>query len=241
MEGNIMRKVMIGTPCFDGRIDVWYVNSLVETIKESKKYDIDIRPIWVSFDSLVQRARNDTIKIALDNKFDDLVWIDSDIEWKPKDFFNLLSYSEDVVGGTYRKKGDIEEYVLKQMEGKPLNKNGLMEVNALGTGFVKMSRKACQYLWDTSEFYIDTKDNSERRMIFDVRLVDKLLMSEDVWAFENLRRGGFKIWLDTNITCNHSGPYKFQGNFLDWYKNRPKNVNNKTAPAIIPQKKYRQL
>ena len=60
------RKVMIGSPSYDGRIDVWYTNSLVNTIKESFNRDIEIIPIWVSFDALIQRARNDTIKIAMD-------------------------------------------------------------------------------------------------------------------------------------------------------------------------------
>ena len=66
MENNTKRKVMIGTPCYDGRIDVWYVNSLSNTIKESFKHNVEITPIWISFDALIQRARNDTIHVALD-------------------------------------------------------------------------------------------------------------------------------------------------------------------------------
>ena len=45
-----MRKVMIGTPCYDGRIDVWYVNALMNTIKMAIERDIEIIPMWVSFD-----------------------------------------------------------------------------------------------------------------------------------------------------------------------------------------------
>jgi hypothetical protein len=57
-----MRKVLIGTPCYDGRLDVWYTNSLVNTIKMSYEKDVEITPMWVSFDALLQRARNDTIR-----------------------------------------------------------------------------------------------------------------------------------------------------------------------------------
>lgn len=212
---------MIGTPCYSGSVDVWYANALMNTIKESFKYDIEITPIWISFDALLQRARNDTIQLALTQGFDDLVWIDSDIEWHPEQFFKLLNYEEDIVGGTYRKKHDnYEEYVVRQLQTRPINpETGLVEVDGLGTGFVKMSRKSMQYLWDCSEKYIDPKDDQERSMIFDVVLENGELVSEDINAFNKLTRGGFKIWLDTNITCNHTGPKKFTGNFLQWYLN----------------------
>lgn len=229
-----MRKVLIGTPCYDGRLDVWYTNSLMNTIKIMHQHECDVTPIWVSFDALIQRARNDTLEIMLRDNYDDIIWIDSDIEWEPRWFYKLLDYEEDLVGGTYRKKGDIEEYVFRRTEDHDytINSNGLMRVSALGTGFVKMSRKACQYLWDNSPEYIDRqKNNTLRKMAFDVRIQDGQIMSEDIWAFETLRKGGFQCWLDTTMTCNHTGPYKFKGDFLSWLKNgKPK--NNVTAPAL---------
>lgn len=238
-----MKKVMIGTPCYDGRLDVWYTHSLVQTIKLSLEKNVEITPIWVSFDALIQRARNDTIHLFLEGDYDDLIWIDSDIEWRPENFYKLLEYSEDVVGGTYRKKGDKEEYVFRQKE--PLGaidpKTGLLEVSGLGTGFVKMSRKACQYLWDVSSPYYEPKDNKERRMIFDVILKNMDMISEDITAFFKLFDGGFKIWLDTNITCNHTGPYKFQGDFLPWYNAGCIIPVTSGAPAIQTAKQiYKQ-
>jgi len=235
-----MRKVMIGSPCYDGRLDVWYGNSLCNTIKEGVKRDIEIIPIWISFDALLQRARNDTIHTMLQGGFDELVWIDSDIEWQPEEFFKLLDYPVDVVGGTYRKKGDIEEYVIRQLQRKPADPTtGLLEVDGLGTGFVRMSRAACQYLWDTSRPYIDPKDNLERRMIFDVVLEDvngiPSLVSEDIHAFNKLKNGGFSIWLDPNITCNHTGPYKFKGDFSQWYK-QPLNAPRVPGPPAVQRK-----
>jgi glycosyltransferase involved in cell wall biosynthesis len=213
---------MIGTPCYDGRLDVWYTNSLCNTIKMGMERDVDITPMWISFDALLQRARNDTIHVALESGVDDLIWIDSDIEWEPEWFFRLLDHEADVVGGTYRKKGDIEEYVVRSVQRRPKDPvTGLIEVDGLGTGFVKMSRKAMQYLWDASVPYIDPKDNKERRMIFDVVIEDSSLISEDIHAFNKLRTGGFQIYLDPDIVCNHIGPYKFKGTshqFTRWFK-----------------------
>lgn len=223
-----MRKVMIGTPCYDGRIDVWYANSLVTTVKMAEERGVEITPMWVSFDALIQRARNDTVQIALEMGVDDLIWIDSDIEWNPEWFYKLLDYPEDIVGGTYRKKGDVEQYVLRQTQKRPIvQETGLVEVDGLGTGFVKMSRKSLQWLWDNSKEYIDPKDGKERRMIFDVVIEHGDMVSEDIHMFNTLSRGGFKIWMDTAMTCNHIGPYKFKGDFMKWYS-----TVEKAKPAL---------
>lgn len=218
---------MIGTPCYDGRLDVWYTNSLVKSIKLCADRDIELKPIWISFDALLQRARNDTIQVAIEMEFDDLIFIDSDIEWEPNDLFKLLDYEEDVVGGTYPKKSDIEEYVVRQLEFKPPHPTkDLLEVDGLGTGFVKLSKKAVQYLWDSSEQYFDPKDGKERRMIFDVVIKNQSLHSEDIHMFDKLKEGGFKIWLDPNMTCNHSGPRKFTGDFKSWYASFSRNQHS---------------
>ena len=91
-----------------------------------------------------------------------------------------------------------------------------MLFRSLGTGFVKLSRKAIKYLWDNGTPYIDPKDNKERRMICDVRIKDGGLHSEDIHMFSVLLDGGFKVYLDPEITCNHTGPYKFMGDFNKW-------------------------
>lgn len=229
---------MIGTPSYDGKLDVWYVNALVNTIKIANDYGVEITPIWVSFDALVQRARNDTVFSALQGDYDDLIWIDSDIEWNPEWVFKLLEYSEDVVGGTYRKKGDKEEYVIRQFSPTlPNPTTGLIEVHGLGTGFVKMSKAALTYLWSVSTPYTDPKDNKERRLVFDINIKNNALVSEDINAFEKLIEGGFKLWLDPKMCCNHTGPYKFVGNFENYY-------NAMINPPKLPPKftnNYRQL
>lgn len=228
-----MRKVMLASPCYSGQVDVWYTHSLVNTIKMSFERDVEITPMWVSFDALIQRARNDTIQLALEGGYDDIIWIDSDIEWQPEWFYKLLDYPEDVVGGTYRKKGDREEYVLRKLDKMgPDPSTGLIEVSGLGTGFVKMSRRAMQYLWDVSAPYIDPKDGKERRMVFDVVIKGMDMISEDIIAFMKLTEGGFKIWLDPNMTCNHIGPYKFTGDFRPWFKNGMP-VNLRPGPPSV--------
>lgn len=212
------RRVMIGTPSYDGKVEVSYTSSLFYTTKAAEKRNIELLPLWVSFDALIQRARNDTLQLAYESGVDDLVWIDQDIEWTPQQFFKLLDHPVDVVGGTYPKKGDRPEYVVRQMTKRPIDpQTGLMEVDGLGTGFARMSRQAIHHLWNTSQAYIDPKDMKQRRMICDVIVTNNGLMSEDIRMFEKLQEGGFPIYLDTTITCKHGGYKQYQGDFLQWY------------------------
>jgi hypothetical protein len=208
-----LRKVLIGTPAHDGRVDVWYTNSLINTVKLSGKYDTEIHPVYMSYDSLVQRARNDLVRLALDEGFDALVFMDSDQEWDPEWIFKLLDYKEDVVGGTVVKKSDQLLFNVKALKtGLKREANGLMEVEAIGTGFMKITRKALQEVWDVSSEY--TNEGKKCRMVFDVQLVDGELVSEDNVFCRKWRSLGNKVWIDPTMTCNHIGSKKYSGNFM---------------------------
>ena len=231
------RKVLIGSPSYDGKLDVWYVNSLIQTIKiAEQRGDIEIIPMWVSFDALIQRCRNDTIAIAIEQDADDLVWIDTDIEWQPEWFFKLLEYPVDVVGGTYPKKGDDEQYVvnLGNYDGKLNPETGLMQVTGLGTGFLRFSKKACQWLWDNSTPYNEPeKGNSHKRWIFDVVVRNADLISEDIWVCKRLTdEAGIPIFLDPTITCAHVGGKKYKGNFQEWFSKKTKKVKPSTLLPV---------
>lgn len=218
MDAVKPRRVLIGTPCYDGKVDVWYANSMLDTVKMGLQLNIEVFPIYLSYDALIQRARNDLVALALQLDCDDLVFIDSDIEWHAEDFYKLLSYPVDVVGGTYPKKGDAEMYVAKVLDStRRPDQNGLIEAEGLGTGFLRLSRKALNYLWESSVPYEEKDSGKIRRWIFDVIVHEGELYSEDIYVCERLREGGIKIYLDPKITCNHVGMKKYTGNFETWY------------------------
>jgi glycosyltransferase involved in cell wall biosynthesis len=206
-------NVIIGTPCFDGRCDVYFASSIIETVRQSPS-DITVYPIFLAHDALIQRARNDLISIAIESNVDALVFVDSDMEFSPQWIFKLLSYEEDVVGGTARKKTDEAELYNINTQNLDIEENGLIKVNSLGTGFLKLSKKALQSLWNISPEYIN--EGKKARMIFDVQVIDGELFSEDNVMCRKLRELGYDIWLDPNMCCNHIGPKVYMGNFMDF-------------------------
>jgi glycosyltransferase involved in cell wall biosynthesis len=210
-----MRKVLIGTPAHDGRVDVWFANSLVNTVKLAMQKQVDIRPIYMSYDSLVQRARNDLVRLAVEENFDDLIFIDSDEEWDPEWIFKLLAYKEEVIGLPVVKKSDQMMFNIKALPtGLKTQQNGLMEVEAVGTGFMKISRAALKKVWDVSDKY--QNEGRTCRMVFDVKVVDGQLVSEDNIFCSKWRSLGGRVFIEPSMTCNHIGVKKYQGNFLEY-------------------------
>ena len=224
------KRVLIGTPSKYGHLDVWFVNALRRTEKLCAERGIQIEPVFLSFDALVQRARNDIAAIALQGGYDYLMFIDDDIEWDPEHVVMLLKHEVDCVGAAYRKKTDDHElYAVKMrlpVERDP--SNGLWLVEGLGGGFMCLSRKAVQALWDASEEY--ENEGKVRRWIFDVCPVGRSLVGEDTLACMKLAQLGFKVLLDPRITVTHIGPKKFQGDFAA-YVVRLENEHKKRSAA----------
>lgn len=211
-----MKHVLIATPSYDGNLDVWYTYSLLQSQLLCLQHDIILHPVFMAYDALVQRARNDLFKIAAEGlneeqSFDCMIFIDADMEWNPQWIIDLVTTEEDVVGGTARKKTDDNEVYVVKTTNLDLEENGLIKVSGLGTGFVKLSNKAVQALWDIAPEY--SNDGREGRMVCNVEIIDGELYSEDTAIFNTLSSLGFEIWLNPKMTCNHIGTKKFQGNF----------------------------
>lgn len=213
-----MRRVLIGTPCYDGKVDVWFANSLITTVKESIEKDIFVHAIYTSYDSLVQRARNSLVKLALDGGYDDLFFIDADVEWETEWFFNLLERPEPIIGGALVKKTETEGYTVKLLdkELKWSEDKKLIDANGVGTGFLKVNRFALEKLWEMSDEY--ESEGEKHRMVFDIKVENGDLISEDYVLCNKWKSLGYKVWLDPTITCNHIGIKKFKGNLKEFIK-----------------------
>lgn len=208
-----MRKILIATPSYDGKLDVWYTNALINTVMLGLQDEIMFQPVFLSYDALIQRSRNDLIGIAVDGDFDGMLWVDSDIEWNPEWALDLVNSSKDVIGLPVIKKSiESELYNVKcKLKDLVINEDGLIKVESIGTGFLYLSKNAIKYLWDNSDPYIH--NGVDRKWVFEVKIQDNDIISEDVLLCQKLRGGGFEVFINPNKTCNHIGPLKYVGDF----------------------------
>jgi hypothetical protein len=214
MTNTQQRRVLIGTPSKDGRLSMWYVHALQQTMKICAEKGITADHCFTEYEEEVQIALNEIIDIAIRGTYDDLIFIDSGMEWNPEWVLALLERSEHVVGGTARKKTDaIEQYEVKSTNIRA-EKSGLIAVQSLGTAFVKISRQALLALWNMSVEY--RNEGKTSRMVCSVEVADgQLLLSGSVLSLK-LANLGFQSWLDPRMTCVHIGSKKFEGNVADF-------------------------
>lgn len=224
-----MRRVLVGTPSHSGAVDVYYAHSIGESIRLCVQRAIDLRPVYMAYDSLVQNARNDIVALAIEHKFDDLIFIDADQEWNPEWIPALLNYPVDCVGSAVRKKTDQAELYNVRARGgahsftkHPTSPILTTPDMALGCGFLRLSLRAVQALWDSSEPYTAYQRQTESRWIFDVRPIKAPgkaiaeLNGEDTIVSDKLRALGIETWLDPAMTCGHVGVKKYEGDFAAW-------------------------
>lgn len=221
-----MKRILIATPSYDGKVDVWYVSALHQTALLGLQSELYFHPIFMSYDALIQRSRNDLIAIAVENDFDGILWIDADIEWAPQWAVDAVNSGKDVIGLPCIKKSLFEEsYNVKcKVEDLNTDEDGLIKVESVGTGFLYLSKEALTHLWETSDEYVH--NGQKRKWIFSVGIEDGDIISEDVTMCKKLGAGGFDIFIDPTKTCNHVGTLKFSGNFENFVE-RVKTITTK--------------
>jgi|TARA_X000001316_G_scaffold6136_1_gene1472 hypothetical protein len=213
-----MKKILIGTPSYDGRVDVWYTDSLVNSTKLAIENNIDLFAIYTSYDALVQRARNKLVQIALEYNFDEIIFIDSDMGWDPQWILDLANRKEDIIGGIAPGRRDIESWNT-YIASKNLiysDDKKLIQVEKIGTGFLKVSKKALLDIWNISSKYLDDEDQKTYCHAFELEVKDNTLFSEDYVFCRKLIDLGYKLWVDPTMNCNHTGTKTFTGNFIEF-------------------------
>lgn len=152
----------------------------------------------------VAEARNWLVKQAIEQKFDYILFIDSDIVLPDEDTIEkLIAHNLPIVGGWYIKKVPgqrIPEVFVPNKDGNLVNatemsENQLMKVGALGFGCVLINTgilRVMEYPYFTYEM---TKDN---------------ICSEDIIFCQKLTAKGIDIFVDTSIYCGHIGEVVFK-------------------------------
>jgi len=217
-EQTAVRRVMIATPCYDGKINAYHANSLAESCKIGLANGINIIPFYLCFDALIQRARNDIVKVAIESEVDDLIFIDADQDWNPLDLFKLLAHDVSVVAAPVVKKHDIEQYNVKLLGDFIVQDNGLVEVDGVGAGFMRIRKDALIKVYEASDQYYEIGNPNTGRMVFEVKTIDNQLYSEDIIFCNKLIELNENVYIDPTINIGHSGEKRWVGNFYNWIK-----------------------
>ena len=202
---------MIGTPVYDGKVELDFMQSMFQTLELCAINEIHMVLKTVIGCSLIHKARNELFKLAYESEVDDLIFIDSDQAWTQKDFGNLISPTVDVIGGAVVSKNDNMYYNVKTFDPHFKMYYGLIDARGVGTGFMRISKRAIKLLWDAApKYYADGVENAS---VFETCVRDGQFMGEDIEFCNKWRALGEKVYVHPEISISHIGKKRWDGDF----------------------------
>lgn len=209
-----MRHLFIATPSHSGDVACLYLKSLLDTWPGLVTNNIAMTHQFIVGDALVHDARNRLVGWFLESDCTDLLFIDADLGWEAAGALRLAMSPHDVIGGAYPQKSD--EHEKYNVAGLRPTATGLIEVDYIGTGFLKISRKALEKLVKLHpETKYHDRDGRPCWGLFQAPIEDGRITGEDAWFCRKWREAGGKVFCDPNITFWHVGQKAWQGNFHD--------------------------
>lgn len=205
------RRVCIATPSLDGKVDGWFLNSLIETIYLGIKHNVRIFPLIMPGESILPMARNILFDNAYKMNADCLFYIDSDQKWDPKVFYKILNSNKKVVGLPVCLKNEDNIFNVRFNFDNEKIDGDYFTANYIGTGFLKIDRCVMKDLYESNEL-VKFK-LTEVKEIFEYSEIDNEFVSEDFVFCNKIKELGYDIWVDRKNSSHHHGQKMYIGNF----------------------------
>lgn len=183
-----------------------------------------VMPLYNS-DLYIDRSRNFCVDLFLKSNCNDLVFIDSDLEFDEDAILKLIEYDKDVVAGAYRYKKSEEEYTVNLDFSRNNNckeeETGLVYVEKAPTGLMRIKRKVFE---DMIKEYEMIPDEQGIYSFFDTGMryapEDINWWGEDTYFGKRFKEMGGIIMVAPNINFTHYGTEKFTGNLHEFLMSR---------------------
>lgn len=197
--------------------------SLQKAMQYAAKHKITSSLVPRVGESLICRARQNTLVDYMGREFDYLFTVDDDIEIPIDCIVKLVESGKDIIGGFYRLKKDHEAHTaIRPLYGNktPLSdvfKNGsIHQVQYISTGCMLVaSRVIHEMVKKYPELEYDQNITFKKAYAFYQPFIHthpsgfREYLSED-WAFcQRATDAGFKVWADGSVRCGHWGLIKY--------------------------------
>ena len=200
-------KTLIAIPCMD-TIPVGFAESLIY-LRKGQNVSVMFKP-----NSLVYDSRNLISLTAIENKFDRVMWFDSDMMFQPDTMEKLSCLMDkkdcDMATGLYFKRTLQTEPVLYKEISEPKRdstgrlarqieaytnypKDGVFRVAGCGFGCVMTTTQLLKDVWK----------------FFGPAFTPYDWASEDISFCYRVGKLGYDIYCDSSISCGHIGTYVY--------------------------------
>lgn len=235
------KKAYLSLLAYDGNVPVQQAGILVTTIAGLLTKGWDLTFNFRCGDSILPRARNaEASNFLLDPDNTDMLTIDADTICDAGGLVRLLEADADIIGGPYRTRNDPLEWPSIRWAHQDVKQDerGFLEVDSIGTGLMRISRKAMQAIWDTvaSDEYGDpTCKSGKSRPAFWFRVVNNHLWGEDLTFCHRWRDLGGTIYTIPDLMTHHIGTHTYSARLSDWLAQQPRNMTINDVVGKISQ------
>ena len=225
MSVSAAAPLFIATPSLDGQVSVHYTGALVRTMALLARQGRHAEIGFEIGNSLIADARNKLVSRFLASDASDLVFIDSDLSWSAEDLLRLLSHPQPFVAGVYQRKSRTKiDFAVKFGPAISMDAGGLMEVERVGTGFMRLRRDALERMiaahpeWRLRNPSVP--DDPNFHALFDTTIVDGQFIGEDFTFCDRWRALGGRVLVDPSINFAHHGSAAFDEPLLKYLQKR---------------------
>lgn len=167
--------------------------------------------------SQIDHARNVLATTALDEGFEETMWIDADIAFRPEAVDRLRSHGLPLTSAVYPQKGKriLASRLLPGTKKLRFGRRGgLVEIQYAATGFLHVRREVYRNLERQLQLPRCNQRFGEATIPFFQPLIvpnaeGHWYLAEDYAFCERARRCGYQIWADTTIRLRHIGKYAY--------------------------------
>jgi len=201
--------------------------SVAKLVKELTKANLEWQ-IETYKSPYVSNARNALTALFMRSEYDYLLFIDSDVEFKPEAVIRMLVTKKDIILTPYRVKIPHDPNLVKYTvsfendEKVGILPEGLVEINEGPAGLMLIHKRVFKFLMDScTRLKINHPHNKSSDpylynfwdTTFD--LDRGLWRGEDISFCRLARDYGFKIYANIKSTTTHHGSYGWTGRFED--------------------------
>jgi len=235
------QRVFIAVPLAGNQIDVDCMFSLFGAKEELLLSGIDSELYIFAENCHVDDGRNICVRRFLEGNCTDFFFVDSDVLFDPKDMVKLLQYDRDVVAGVYPYKQMEEDYPVKFFPGEIWSDgDGLIEVEGVPTGFLRIRRNVLEFLAKRVVNYTEDAESLNRLtvpIIFERILRGNVFLGGDYEFCRKWREAGGKVYIDPDMRFSHVGTKQYSGSLAAYLRRKNGLVDDHIAHLINKFKK----
>lgn len=188
-------KLMLSCPSMSGNVTCAHSTSVALTALACGQAGVEFMTTDIIGSGIIEAARSIQVAKFMASDCTHMLMVDDDISWQPRTVLNLLATGKDFVGAAYPQRGDSGLWCVRTIdqmgEADFYPRLGLLRVEAVGTGFMMITRAVCERMFAA---YPDLKIDDlamrreERRFLYE--LFRDLYAFEDDLEFGGRRREG---------------------------------------------------